>query len=359
MSGGQPMDKGTINGIPVLDVYEEDNEIIHVIEDNIYDDKVHLAIDWNTRFDHMQQHTGQHLISAVFAKLYNGETIGFHLGSEFVYVDITLPQLTENDIERIERFANEIIFSNFSIKTYIIGKNDVSKVPLRKQPSVESNIRIVEIDSIDYSPCGGTHHRNIGEVGIIKIRKWEKYKGNIRVEFVCGSRALKDYAWKNTYINNIANLLSSKDTDTYTGVRRVYDENKSLLKEIKDLKNELLTYKGKDLVKEHSLPFKDTHIVRKVFVNSDFKDVRYLASQILSEKNTIVLFGLAEDDKCQFLIGRSEDININMSDIFKSVIDIIGGKGGGNNQLVQGGGPKIENLDKCLDTGLSLIKELL
>ena len=242
MSGGQPMDKGTINGIEVLDTYEDGEDIIHVVKDNIQNNNVQLSIDWDTRFDHMQQHTGQHLLSSVFYNLYNAETVGFHLGREYVYIDITLPELTDEDINRVEKFSNKIIFSNFNIKTYYIDKNNISKIPLRKQPSVTSNIRIVEIDGMDYSPCCGTHHRSTGEIGLIKIRKWEKYKGNTRVEFVCGNRALQDYSWKNTCINNISTLLSSKDTDTYNKVKILFDHTEELEKENRDLQEELLKY---------------------------------------------------------------------------------------------------------------------
>ena len=125
LAGGQPGDKGTINGVEVLDTYEEGNDIIHVIKDNIHSDKAQLSIDWENRFDYMQQHSGQHLLSAVFYKLYNGETVGFYIGKEYVYIDIDIPSASEIHIEKIEEFANKIIFSNFQIKSYIIEKEDM------------------------------------------------------------------------------------------------------------------------------------------------------------------------------------------------------------------------------------------
>lgn len=236
LSGGQPRDIGTINGIEVQDVYEEDGQIIHVIEENIHSDKVTMMIDWKTRIDYMQQHTGQHLLSAGFYKLFNGDTVGFHLGSEYVYVDINLPDMTWEQAEKIETYVNKIITSNFEIKAYYIGLSEVENLPIRKKPTVNSNIRIVEIDDIDFSPCGGTHLRNTGEIGMIKIRKWKKYKGNIRVEFVCGNRALEDYAWKNQHINEIALLLSSKDSDVLDKVKLLFAQKKELEKKIKKLK---------------------------------------------------------------------------------------------------------------------------
>ncbi|MBU5294031.1 alanyl-tRNA editing protein [Anaerosalibacter bizertensis] len=252
LKGGQPRDKGTINGLEVIDIYEEGNDIIHVIKENILSDKVQLSIDWNTRLDYMQQHSGQHLLSSIFYKLYGAETIGFYIGKTCVYIDIDIPKLKKEDIVKVEDFANKVIYSNFDIKTYIIGKKDIDKVPIRKYPNVRSDIRIVEIDGMDYSPCCGTHHRSTGEIGMIKIRNWEKYKGNVRVEFVCGNRALKDYAWKNDCINSISTLLSSKDTDIYEKIEKLYLEKEKLEKENRDLKEELLKYKAKDLPEEKS-----------------------------------------------------------------------------------------------------------
>lgn len=237
LSGGQPRDRGSINGIQVSDVYEEEDGIIHVIDENIHSHKVTLTIDWATRIDNMQQHTGQHLLSAAFYKLYNGNTVGFHLGSEYVYVDINLPDMSWEEAEKIETYVNKVITSNFSIKAYYVGLDEIDNIPLRKKPSVDSNIRIVEIDDIDFSPCSGTHLSYTGEIGMIKIRKWKKYKGNIRVEFVCGNRALEDYSWKNKHINEIALLLSSKDKDVVEKVKLLYNQKKDLEKELRKLKS--------------------------------------------------------------------------------------------------------------------------
>jgi len=337
MKGGQPKDNGTIDGVKVIDVYEEDGFIIHVTNDNIVNEKVSLSIDWNTRFDHMQQHTGQHILSTAFSKLLNGETAGFHLGCEYVTIDINLPTLNDNDIEIIEKFANQIIFSNFNIKTYIIGQMDVSKLPLRKSPTVDNNIRIVEIDNIDYSPCSGTHTRTTGEVGLVKIRKYEKYKGMNRIEFVCGVRALEDYILKNNQISKISTLLSVNDKNTYEGVERLFNENKELNKKVKDLNNELLSLKAVEI--ENDFQTIDGYkFIAKIFDDFDFKDIRNIAMKILSNnENIVVLMGVSSSEKSQFIIGRSTDLQVNMKNVFDENIKLINGNGGGNKQVVQGG----------------------
>ncbi len=244
--GGQPRDKGTINGIEVVEVFEENGEIIHVLKDNIYRDKVHLSIDWNNRFDLMQQHTGQHLLSSVFYKLYGAKTLDFNIGHDYVYIDITLKKIDCEIIKRVEEFTNKIIFSNFDIKTYVISKSYIDKLPLSKIPDTDSNIRIVEIDGIDFSPCCGTHHRSTGEIGLIKIRNWERYQENSRIEFVCGSRALKDYSKQTDTIKNISKFLSCEEGNVEGIIKNLYYEKKELEFENNLLKKELSKYKNQN-----------------------------------------------------------------------------------------------------------------
>ncbi|MBU5438344.1 hypothetical protein KQI42_10005 [Tissierella sp. MSJ-40] len=334
--GGQPGDIGTINGVEVLEAYEEGNDIIHVVKDNIHSDKVQLSIDWENRLDYMQQHSGQHLLSAAFYKLYNGETVGFYIGKEYVYIDVTIPELTEEEVDKIETFANRIIFSNFQIKSYIIEKKDVEKIPVRKQPTVNSNIRIVEIDGIDFSPCGGTHHRSTGEIGLIKIRKWEKYKGNTRVEFVCGNRALKDYTWKNKYIKDIGLLLSSKDTDVYQKVNKLYLQKEDLEKENRDLRERLYKYKSEEFFKE-SININKINYIFKELKDVDYKEISFISSYLNNKENLIQIYGLNNDGKGQFLISRSNNLDINLKNILKDISSEISIKGGGSLQTVQGG----------------------
>ncbi len=354
LAGGQPRDKGKINGVDVIEVFEKDNEIIHVLNDNIYTDKVHLTIDWNNRFDLMQQHSGQHILSAAFDKLYNAETIGFYIGHNYVYIDVTLPKLNDNIIKKVEQFANKIISSNFDIKSYFIEKDNIKKIPLRKENNLDFNIRIVEIDGIDFSPCCGTHHRNTGEIGLVKIRNWEKYKGNTRIEFVCGNRALKDYHWKNKYINNIANLLSSKDLDVENKVRKLYYEKEKIEKDNRLLQKELLKYKAKELF-EKSENYNGINIIKKLFVDLNFKDINFLSSLLTASNNNIVLLASKNQDKGQFILNRSPNLYINLKEIFKEVSKNVQIKGGGNSQTIQGG-CSTEDLNKVLNVTYEICK---
>lgn len=335
LSGGQPGDKGTINGVEVLEVYEEGINIIHVVRENIHSDKVSLSIDWENRLDNMQQHTGQHLLSASFYKLYNGETIGFHIGEDYVYIDVTLPELLVDEIRRIEIYTNRIISLNFPIKSYFVEKNDIDKIPVRKQPTVNSNIRIVEIENIDFSPCAGTHLRSTGEIGLIKIRKWEKHKGNTRIEFVCGNRALYDYDWKNNSIRDISLLLSSKDRDVYEKVKILYNQKEELEKENRNLREDLYRYKAEDLL-NNSLKINNIYFVSKIFDNMNSKEMSSIASYLNNATSVIQIFGVKFDDMAQFIVSRSKNINIDLKDMFKGVSEKFDIKGGGSPNRVQG-----------------------
>ena len=357
LSGGQPGDKGTINGVEVLEVYEDNMDIVHVTRDNIHSDKVMLNIDWDNRLDNMQQHSGQHLLSAAFYKLYNGETVGFHIGEDYVYIDVTLPELTEEEAKKVEIYANRIIFSNFDIKSYYIEKKDIDKIPVRKQPSVSSHIRIVEIDNIDFSPCGGTHLRQTGEIGLIKIRKWEKYKGNIRLEFVCGNRALSDYTWKNKAVNDISLLLSSKDKDIYNKVKTLLDQKIALEKENRSLKEEIVKYKGKELLRS-AFKVKNKPFISKIFTDKDLKEINAISAFLNNVSSSIHILGSNKDNKGQFLVSVPKDIDINLKDILKEVSNEFDLKGGGNANTVQGG-CKIGDLEEVLKKFYEMIKEEL
>ena len=355
LSGGQPGDKGTINGVQVLEVYEEESDIIHVVKENIHSDKVILNIDWENRLDNMQQHTGQHLLSAAFYKLYNGETVGFHIGQDYEYIDVTLPELLEDEAEKIEIYANRIISSNFEIKSYYIEKNDISKIPVRKQPTVNSNIRIVEIDNIDFSPCAGTHLRSTGEIGLVKIRKWEKYKGNVRIEFVCGNRALFDYRWKNKAIRDIGLLLSSKDTDVFHKVQLLFHQKEELEKKNKDLKEELLKYKGEELLM-NSVKINGTSFVAKIFDDIDLKEINAISNYLVNSKSNLVqIYGSSYENKGQFLVSITKDLKINLKEVFKEVSNEFEIKGGGSPHIIQGG-CSLKDLDKLLNRFLEIMK---
>ena len=337
LAGGQPMDFGTINGLEVVKVYEEDETIVHVIKGDIATTRVHMEINWDRRLDLMQQHSGEHILASSFYRLFNATTVGIHIGNELNTIDIKKPHLTENEASQVEYLANKIIQSNFKVKSYYVNHNQLSKIALRKDTTIEDEkIRIVEIDNIDYIACCGTHVSNTGEIGLIKILKWEKYKGNIRVEFVCGIRALKDYSWKNTYINEIGKLLSVKDTDVLNKVNQLNTARETVEKENRFLREELYNIKGELLLKESTVDNNINYIIKE-FKDIDLKELNLIASNLnRNQEKLIQIYFIINEEMWQFVIARSKDLDLNLNKIFKDISNKYAIKGGGSPQLIQG-----------------------
>ena len=251
-SGGQPYDIGVIQDVSVVEVVEEGKEIIHILKDELKEDVgavVTGKIDWERRFDHMQQHLGQHILSGALLKIWDFETVSFHLGEEVCTLDIIKEELTEKEVKKVEECANEVIFANRPVKCYFVeGEEELKRLNLRKMPERKGKTRIIEVEDFDLSACGGTHCRTSGEVGLIKVTKWEKRGEKIRLEFICGRRAWEDYSWKHELVKNISNRLTVKDSELDEVIERMLEERKEIRKELKDFKEKLQDYEALDLL---------------------------------------------------------------------------------------------------------------
>lgn len=207
------IDRGTINGINVIDVFKQEEKIVHVVRENISSKDVVMKIDWYIRFDYMQQHTGKHILSASINKLCGVKTLEFKIGADYSYLDLDFKELSNLDINRIERFANHIIYSNFQIKSNI-----------EKQDGKEK--RIVSIDNMDSTDCEGVHCSSTGEVGVIKIIDFKKTDmGYIKLKFVCGNRALKDYSFKHEIVAKLSDDLSIENLHLYEKIKELLNKN--------------------------------------------------------------------------------------------------------------------------------------
>ncbi len=345
--GGQPCDTGWLNGIPVTDAIEDEGVIVHVLENRLKTDTVKGRIDWERRFDHMQQHAGQHILSSCFHKTVRADTVGFHLGSRYVSIDLNRHDLTEVHIKKAEELANRTVFENIPIKTYTVKPEDLAELPLRKPPAVDTDIRIVEIEGFDYTPCGGTHPKCTGSIGLIKVIRFEKSGGNTRVEFVCGERALEDYSLKNEALGRISSLLSVRDYETVDMVEKILSDTKSLSKTVGELKTELCECQAKDMVRETS-EAGGIRIIKHLFIDRPFEEVRTLASAIASQRSCIALLCTA-GRKNQIIACRSENIDLDMRKPFNAVMSAVGGRGGGGSSVVQGGFDSTDKAQPVLD----------
>lgn len=339
MSGGQPGDIGTINGERVIETLEVNDNLVHILKSDISGPKVQMAIDSSHRFDIMQQHTGQHLLSGIISNLLAGETLSFHLGKKYSTIDVALADINNDEIAKVEILCNKIIQSNFYIKSYFVDNDKIKLIPLRKSASVTNNIRIVEIDGFDYSPCGGTHLCYTGELGLLKVTNWEHYKGNVRIQFITGHRAFEDYTSKFNSVKSIAGLLSSSDNDIEDKVGKLIDDTEKFEKKIRSQKNELIGIRSDQLVNK-SQKIEDISIVNKLYEKYNFKDLSQLVTHISSnyEKN-IQIFGISNKNLAQFIISKSKDVNIDLTNVYKVLSTEFKLKGGGNTNTVQGSIP--------------------
>lgn len=357
-SGGQPHDLGTLNGVAVLDVFENENqEIVHVLEKPIEAHQVEGRILWERRFDHIQQHTGQHLLSQACLRVAQAETVSFHLGGDASTIDVNRSGIDAAALAAIEMLANQIIYENRDVRTHVVSKDEISKFPLRKSPTVEEQIRIVEIHDFDYSPCGGTHCSRTGEIGMIKIKKCEQYKDGSRIHFVCGRRALQDYQAKTEIVRALSNLLSSGESDLPANTEKLLDEMKTLRRTSNELTGQLLDYEAKSLLIERE-SIGNFHLLAKIFPDRNPKDIKFLANKVLElSPNTVILFGGAYDQKASLLFMRSDNLPQDMNRLMKTACAALNGRGGGQASQAQGGGTDVTKLEAALQEAKSALLE--
>ena len=348
-SGGQPHDIGTLNDITVVDVIEDENhQIIHLLEEPLKGRRVRGLIDWQRRLDHMQQHTGQHVLSQVFSKIFAAETISFHLGEESSTIDLNQSGLGNDAITRVEILANQIIFENRSVIAHTVSKSELDQFPLRKPPAVNECIRIIEVKNFDYSPCGGTHCSRTGEIGILKISRYEHYKGGTRIHFLCGLRALQDYQKKSEIIKHLTMSMSSGESELNQNIQKFQENFKLLRFEYENLKKQVLDNEAQELSSERK-KIGEFYIVKSLFENRDQKELKFLAKKILDTvPDTVILFGAKSEGKASLLFQRSEELPFDMGQLMKKTCMVIKGRGGGQPHQAQGGGPDVDRLANAL-----------
>jgi len=357
--GGQPSDTGFIGTSEVLDVLREDDTIYHMVK-TLPEKNTELTckIHWTRRYDLMQQHTGQHLLSAAIEKLYDSETVGFHLSNNYTTIDID-KKLTPSNIETIELEINRLIYTQKPINILYPDQETLKKMALRKQPKVTKDIRVIEIEGYDFSPCGGTHLGNLSEVGMIKVTSIEKYKSGLRLEFVCGHRAVNDYIAKNHIINSIAKNLATKPLELLSKFQQTMDQQQDMRKELKALKDTLLDMEFQR-VKASPERIGVYKIYQNTFDKGTIGDLRKIAATLCTEENTLSLMGLRETNKASLIFACSKDLAyLDMKKLFDQVVSKIDGRGGGNSTSAQGSGSNINGLQLALDEAyLHVIQQL-
>lgn len=332
-SGGQPSDTGYIDDARVLDVEFHDGIVYHILDKPLEIGTYKCKIDFDKRFQNMQQHTGQHILSAAFIELFNASTDSFHIGDEMSHIDIDKPGLSQAEIMSVEMRANEIVYNNIPVLSYIVTGEEAANFPLRKHPSVDKDIRIVEIKSYDYSPCGGTHVRNTGEIGIIKITKWEKSKNKLRIYFACGKKALVYFRKINKIIYEIADHFSANISDIPNRINTLELEKRGAQKEISTLKNELALYISDSLYNKCEKLNSNTKLIIDIFNEYDEELLRIISFKLSQKPKTLAILGNVSKQK--FIISRSEDLDLNLKELFSDIYNHFECNGGGSVKQVQ------------------------
>ncbi|WP_341301259.1 DHHA1 domain-containing protein [Lysinibacillus sp. FSL H8-0500] len=333
--GGQPHDTGSLNNVPVIDVEKIDDEIRHYIQGELstLDGVVHGKLDWSRRFDHMQQHAGQHILTAAFVELFDAQTVSFHLGSAQVTIDIAVDTLTEQQLAAAETRANAIILENRPIEITWITENELADYQLRKEVAVSGDIRLVIIPDFDYNGCGGTHPTSTGQVSAIKILGSEKMKGHVRVSFVCGQRVLAELAMRRKVLADVARQLSVPEIEAAAALTKILTAQKNTEKALTAAKESLLKYEAQALMAQN-----DT-LVAVAFDQRTMQELQKIARIIVTEQADMTALLVSHTEgKLQFVAARGKYVEKNMKDIAEKVLLLINGKGGGSDQMVQGGG---------------------
>jgi alanyl-tRNA synthetase len=340
-SGGQPHDTGTLGEARVLEVLDGEEgengnaDVIHFTDRALKMGPVHGKIDWERRFDHIQQHTGQHLLSAAFIELFKMPTVSFHLGREISTIDIAASSVDAKQIEAAERRTNEIIFDDRAVKIRYGTAEELAAAGVRKQVDREGVLRAIEIEGFDRQPCGGTHVARTGQIGIILLRRLEKVKQHWRIEFVCGARAARAARADATSLGEAARLLSCAPGEVATMVGRALEERQAGHRARQRLTEELAEVQALMLLATASRPVKagEPGVVVRVLDEADASYARMLATKVVEQGRVRVLIGTRGG---HVIFAQSAGLDGDMSAMLRDSLAAAGGKGGGSKDFAQG-----------------------
>lgn len=359
--GGQSCDTGMIGDHKVIDVYEENDIVYHIVEKKpIKIHNVKCKIDSERRTDGMCQHLGQHVLSGCFFNLFNANTFAIHLGADISTVDI-YGVLTEEQIRAAERLANKVIGDALKVESFIPTKSELKKLTLRRAlPNTKEDIRIVKIgDDFDINACCGLHPKSTLDLRLIKIKKFEKHKEGTRIEFLSGNRAIEDSYKKDEFQNSICKYLNCNENEAVNGIKNLNNNLKEANEINKSLNITLANYQVKELI-DNAETVGEFKIIKSIFDNENLKYINNLTSKLVEAPNTVTLMAVKSEDKVNLIFACTKGIKeIKVNEVLKDAISLIDGKGGGSPFMAQGAGKNNANLDGALDYAFNKIKEMI
>ena len=351
--GGQPSDTGTLNGSRVVECIDDgDNGVLHVVQGTAPSrgETVRGRVDWSRRLDHMQQHTGQHILSQAFITLFNAPTRSFRVLEASCQIDIELHNPTTEIIERAVELANNVIWEDRAITILNVTPDQAAQLALRKEPAREGELRLIEIEGFDLTPCGGTHAYRTGEVGMIAARSWERAKGLTRIEFVAGIRALTDYRKANKSAREVAALFSTGRDDAPQYAAQMVEEHKEQNRRIRALEEIAAGAEAEKLLATAS-----NGIITQTFDDRDAESLKKLAYALITSPGIVALLASSDKDTARLVFARSADASGDMNFLMREACAMLDGRGGGRPDLAQGGGKNVAKLPDALTHALTLL----
>lgn len=343
-SGGQPHDLGTLNGVDVIDVIDEGERVVHVLASALpAGDAVSGKIDWTRRFDLMQQHTGQHLLSAVFEDLFGFKTVSVHFGADSSTLDLDADLVTHQQMLAAEARANAIVAEARPVT--VTFEDARTATGLRKASDRDGTLRIVSIDNVDRSACGGTHVRTTAEIGPVLVRSNEKIRKATRIEFVCGQRAVSRARRDFETLSGIASSLSASLDDAASIVATQAERLKDSESARKKVGQELASYRARE---RYDAAAADENGVKRIVIRDapTMDDARNLAQAAFSLTKVVVIGAIATPPSV--LVAASEDSGVDAGKLLKETLASVGGRGGGSPRLAQGSVPDASALERAV-----------
>jgi alanyl-tRNA synthetase len=349
--GGQPSDTGMLDGTPVIECIETEEGVLHVLQGRALKVGAQVVgqVDWPRRLDHLQQHTGQHILSQAFVTLFNAETRGFRMLDGYSEIDVALDEPTDEKIERAVELANKIIWEDRPVQIRQVTREEAAQLPLRKDSAREGELRLIEIEGFDLTPCGGTHASRTGEVGLVAARSFERAKGLTRIEFVAGGRALNDYRRTNRTARSIAAMFSVGRDEAPHSVARLLEENKQHVRRIRVLEETTARVEAEELLSEARVLSDGARLCARVFENRDAESLKRVAQAIIAHPGAIALLGSREQDTARLVFARSVDAPGDMNALMREACQRLDGRGGGRPDMAQGGGSLLDQLDEAIE----------
>ena len=343
-SGGQPNDLGHLNSIPVQDVRPEGDSLVHVLPSPLERSSVHGVIDWNRRFDHMQQHSGQHILSAAFFQLFGAQTSSFHLGEDYCSIELDKPNLQDTQLQEAEDLANKVILASTPVSAFFADPQEAKTFPLRKQSDLAESLRIIRIGDFDLSPCSGTHVKNAGEIGSIFIAGVERLPKVTKVIFLCGNRVRSSYHHDLGILKVLSKNLTTSFDLLSESVQKLQNQLKDQRKQIKDLNEERLKVEASELA-EHAVEWNGGHFILQVW-NRPYEEVRYIGQRLTEFPG--LLGALASTQENRIVFFKHRDLHLDLRPLFQEFLATTGSKGGGPPHFMEAGGFQNAQLESIL-----------